>query len=66
MILKPGIEEIQTFLFIAFFESVAIGSSSLDLNAYTQINFIKALLKGDDYKFSLKDKECPKYSGMSF
>ena len=50
--MKPGIAEIQTFLFIAFFEAVAIGLSSLALYAYTKINFIKALLKGDDDKFS--------------
>ncbi len=29
--MKPGIAEIQTFLFIAFFEAVAIGLSSLAL-----------------------------------
>ena len=50
--MKPGIAEIQTFLFIAFFEAVAIALSSLALYAYTQINFTKALLKGEDDKFS--------------
>ena len=50
--MKPGIAEIQTFLFIAFFEAIAIALSSLALYAYTQINFTKALLKGDDNKFS--------------
>ena len=50
--MKPGLAEIQTFLFIAFLEAFAIALSGLALFAYTKINFTKLIIEGEDKKMN--------------
>lgn len=46
--LRPGTAEIQTFLFIATLESIALSLSGIALYTYTKIPFTKLIMEGDD------------------
>lgn len=50
--LRPGFAELQTFLFIATLESMALALSGVALYVYTKIPFTKIIMEGDDSKMN--------------
>lgn len=50
--LRPGTAEIQTFLFIATLEAMALCLSGIALFTYTKIPFTKLIMEGDDKKLN--------------
>ena len=50
--LRPGTAEIQTFLFIAVHEAIALTLSGIALYTYTKIPFTKLIMEGDDNKIN--------------